>query len=60
MVKRRNSPYASHDSSAATRIPIDCTPQTLPAMAASAATPKLKVKAKKPWSPGCPGGSFVI
>ncbi len=30
MVKRRNSPYASHDRNAKTRVPIDCTPQMAP------------------------------
>jgi hypothetical protein len=27
MVKRRNSPYATHDRSLPTRVPIDCTPK---------------------------------
>ena len=30
MVKRRNSPYASHDRTARTRVPIDCTPCMVP------------------------------
>jgi hypothetical protein len=60
MVKRRNSPYASHDPRAPTRVPIDCTPQTLPAMPTPAAKPNAKAKAKKPWSPKNPKEAFVI
>ena len=30
MVKRRNSPYASHDRTAKTGVPIDCTPSMVP------------------------------
>jgi len=58
MVKRRNSPYASHDPDAPTRVPIDCTPQTVPAMPVSAAKPN--ARAKKAWSPTNPVGSFLI
>jgi hypothetical protein len=60
MVKRRNSPYASHDPAAPTRVPIDTTPQPLPSKPAPAATPGAKVKANKPWSPTNPNGSFFI
>jgi hypothetical protein len=54
MVKRRNSPYASHDPAAPTRVPIDCTPQTLPAMPKSEAKPNARTK--KAWSPRNPNG----
>jgi hypothetical protein len=58
MVKRRNSPYKSRGPTVATRVPIDSTPQTLPAKPDSAAAPNAKTK--KPRSPGNPRGGPVI
>jgi hypothetical protein len=57
MVKRRNSPYKSHDRSLATRVPIDCAPQMAPPMRRQ---PKARNKDPGQWSPSNPKGGFVI
>jgi hypothetical protein len=58
MVKRRNSPYATHDRSARTRVPIDCTPS---AIDPPARRPALRrAKPGTVWSLENPSGRFII
>jgi hypothetical protein len=57
MVKRRNSPYASHDRSARTRVPIDCTPSILLPMPR---TVTIKVALPQLWTPTNVAGHFFI
>jgi hypothetical protein len=55
MVKRRNSHYAPHDRTAATRIPMDCTPRTL---TEPPGTPMPRAARIQLWSPTYPQGGF--
>ena len=57
MVKRRNSPYASHDRNARTQVPIDCTPAMLGPM------PRRTTAQRAPprfWSPDNPSGGMAL
>jgi len=58
MVKRRNSPYASHDRSLPTRVPIDRTPTMVGPMLMT--NVKRKAVNDEHWSPGNPDGRFFI
>jgi hypothetical protein len=58
MVKRRNSPFPSHDRTAAIRVPIDCTPTLLkPGRITKPRKPK--TDSDKLWSPENPSGGFI-
>ena len=57
MVKRRNSQYAPHDHTAATRVPMDCTPHPL---TEQPGTPMPRAARTQLWSPAQPLGRFFI
>jgi hypothetical protein len=63
MVKRRNSPYKSHDRGANTRVLMDCTPHAAPPMAAAAAVAARGAPAAKPtnaWEGMRPYGEKIV
>ena len=60
MVKRRNSPYASHDRTAKTNVPIYCTPCMVPAADAAVKARQHKPKPAGLWSEKNPLGGFIL